>query len=116
MAFISSLMREKRAGNVSSTLGITTEYCGTFSSVGGSDASMLVKIVELASLCQARTSSLKDKCSESKGAFHFKTCLASEISILKNKESFRKYVRRNRDVIFLKHVGEHLLDFGRKSG
>lgn len=43
MAFISSLIREKRNGNVSWTLGITTEYCGTFSNVGASDGSMLVE-------------------------------------------------------------------------
>ena len=48
VAFISSLMREKRVGNVSSALGITTEYCGTFSKVGASDASMLVKSPESA--------------------------------------------------------------------
>ena len=54
MALISSLMREKRAGNVSSTLGITIEYCGTLSNVGGSDVSMLVDISKSAFLRQAR--------------------------------------------------------------
>ena len=79
MAFISSLMSEKRAGNVSSTLGITTEYCGTFSSVGGSDASMLVEHVESASIRQARTSDLKDKCSKSeKQPFTPRACFAIE--------------------------------------
>ena len=56
MAFVSSLMREKRAGNVSSILGITTEYCGTFSNVGGSDASTLVNISESAFLHEGRNS------------------------------------------------------------
>ena len=54
VAFISSLMREKRAGNVSSTVGITTEYCGTCSSVGGSDVSMLVKSSESAVVHKVR--------------------------------------------------------------
>ena len=54
VAFISSLMREKRVGNVSSTVGITTEYCGTFSNVGGSDVSMLVKSLVSASVHKAR--------------------------------------------------------------
>ena len=54
VAFISSLMREKRVGNVSSTVGITTEYCGTFSNVGGSDVSMLVKSLESAFVHKAR--------------------------------------------------------------
>ena len=54
VAFISSLMREKRVGNVSSTVGITTEYCGTFSNVGGSDVSMLVKSSESAFIHKVR--------------------------------------------------------------
>lgn len=38
---ISSLMRENSTVNVSSALGITTEYWGTFSKVGGSDVSIV---------------------------------------------------------------------------
>ena len=78
-------MREKRAGNVSSTLGITTEYCGTFSIVGGSDASMLVKIVESASLRQSTKIKPEDKYSESRGASHSRDMPCDPISVPKNK-------------------------------
>lgn len=78
MALISSLMREKRAGNVSSTSGITTEYCGTFSNVGGSDASMLIDFSELAFFHQARNSNLQIILWGLKEPFTPKTGLAIE--------------------------------------
>ena len=54
VALISSLMREKRVGNVSSTVGITTEYCGTFSNVGGSEVLMLVTSLDSAFVHKVR--------------------------------------------------------------
>ena len=64
VAFISSLMREKRVGNVSSTVEITTEYCGTFSNVGGSDASMLVNGLESACVHEVRLLEVGDRLPE----------------------------------------------------
>ena len=73
VAFISSLMREKRVGNVSSTVGITTEYCGTFSNVGGSDASMLIKSMRLAFVHKARLLNIETHSQSERRPFALKT-------------------------------------------
>ena len=83
VVFISSLMREKRVGNVSSTVGITTEYCGTFSNVGGSDVSMLVKSLESATVHKARLSKVAQDSQSERKPLAPKTCVTIQCQVLK---------------------------------
>ena len=83
VAFISSLMREKRVGNVSSTVGITTEYCGTFSNVGGSDVSMLVKILESAFVHKVRLFKIETDGQSKRKPFAPETCVTMKCQVPK---------------------------------